>query len=1224
MDALLQKMLCADNALRVAAEAEYASLLQADPTAVAAALVGVCCGGGVAHERLLGLALLRRVVGTAWHVVDAPARRAAAPALLGALDRDRAGGATAAARGRCDCCAALVQYGLGLDANDPDAAACVLAWALARLADGGDRAAALLLVARVAAEASPRALAAAAPVGAALAGALGGARSAPEAVAACEATFAFVAECEYPEHFAAAADAVAAAVATLANAARGGHAAACRDILAALATLLDEPLVSWTTYLPSKARSLEAHVEAVGDACAGILGAGDATADLARVALEVLGALLEAAMYWRRDAAPGLGARVGPACLGCLARGFRDLDVAEWAAAPPFPRDDEDLERESEDAAEHDAAEDEALSPLAAAAAATLRRAAACVGPRAMLEATFEALDAGLAAPDAAERYAALRALEILSRDLGGDAVALALAPRTRAPLCAVAADDASPVVRERAFAVLARFALECAGADARAGDDDAYFSGFDDGGDRVAPAAADGFAAAFGPSILPAVAAGLGHARCGEAGALRVAAAAATALAAACEPGGPRLPAALEGALVASLLALAGDALARGGDRALACAARCALAAGRAAWALGDGAAAALPGALDASLGAALDAWPADASLEAQPQFAALLGRLFEAACVATRARAARGVFDCEPSRRFGDLRRLVALATREAGEASSALTRRVLGGAARWCDALLGARGGDALRLDVARVVALLACAAADRDVAYDTFGSVRDARAFAAEHGGCDVVTCFSASDEATYFALDGSTLATNEVALRSLYEVLRRHRNAAGLAPERLGLAAALCAALSHEWLRFAPTAVTVAAAVLARLAAAGGGDGPAFFAAVAPTLLRHAAALRDRCGGAEVVSFDGDADDGGDADDDSRAGALRSLQALTMVLEALAELLEMPGACGELSDDDLRVVAAALADAAAAGWRRRADFADVFDGAGGDDADATRDAEREVQETCGRGLRAIAGARAATPFVRELADQILAPCLAPCLEPDGDWPDDLRCEAFVSAACLAVDVAAHCPPGAALPGRLRGPMLAAARDARDDVRQCGAWGLGVLAARDAGLRPEALAALAAALAAYPADGTLGPRDAASDNAAAALLKVLPLAGDAAGAAAAGAAALDALPLVCDVEEARAAHATALRALAGDADNVAALERALADAQRRLPPPPWVRDLLARDAPPPSPARRLRVFRRFGGDAAAARAHAAAVADAAAIVDAGARRRLLGSP
>ncbi|KAH8092719.1 hypothetical protein JL720_4877 [Aureococcus anophagefferens] len=240
LSALLQKMLCADNALRVAAEAEYASLLQADPTAVAAALVGVCCGGGVA---------------TAWASTQTTGR-APAPRLGAAL------------------------------------------------ADGGDRAAALLVVARVAAEASPRALAAAAPVGAALAGALGGARSAPEAVAACEATFAFVAECEYPEHFAAAADAVASAVATLANAARGGHAAACRDILAALATLLDEPLVSWTTYLPSKARSLEAHVESVGDACAGILGAGDATADLARVALEVLGALLEAAMYWRRDAAP--------------------------------------------------------------------------------------------------------------------------------------------------------------------------------------------------------------------------------------------------------------------------------------------------------------------------------------------------------------------------------------------------------------------------------------------------------------------------------------------------------------------------------------------------------------------------------------------------------------------------------------------------------------------------------------------------------------------------------------------------------------------------------------------------------------------------------------------------------------------------------------------------------------------------------------------------------
>ncbi|KAH8053603.1 hypothetical protein JL722_9448 [Aureococcus anophagefferens] len=922
LSALLQKMLCADNALRVAAEAEYASLLQADPTAVAAALVGVCCGGGVAYESLLGLTLLRRVVGTAWHVVDAPARRPRA--LLAALDRDRAGGATAAARGRCDCCAALVQYGLGLDANDPTRRP-------ARRRGRSRRR-------------RPSARRWRAP---------SAARVRAEAVAPARRP-SFVAECEYPEHFAAAADAVASAVATLANAARGGHAAACRDILAALATLLDEPLVSWTTYLPSKARSLEAHVESVGDACAGILGAGDATADLARVALEVLGALLEAAMYWRRDGA-GLARR------------------------PRVP------------------------------------------------QATFEALDAGLAAPDAAERYAALRARDSLARPRRRVS---SRAPRTCAPLCAVAADDASPVVRERAFAVLARFALECAGADARAGDDDDYFSGFDDGGDRVAPAAADGFAAAFGPSILPAVAAGLGHARCGEAGALRVAAARRRRSPRA-RARRARLPAALEGRswrrsspsrATPSRAAATGPSRARRGARSRRAGPR----------ALGDGAAAALPGALDASLGAALDAWPADASLEAQPQFAALLGRLFEAACVATRARAARGVFDCEPSRRFGDLRRLVALATREAGEASSALTRRVLGGAARWCDALLGARRGDALRLDVARVVALLACAAADRDVAYDTFGSVRDARAFAAEHCGCDVVTCFSASDEATYFALDGSTLATNEVALRSLYEVLRRHRNAAGLAPERLGLAAALCAALAHEWLRFAPTAVTV------------GADHGARGARRAP---------RD-------------------------AGRLRRIKRRRPARRR-----------GRAADN-----------AAPAGGA--ADFADVFDGAGGDDADATRDAEREVQETCGRGLRAIAAARAATPLVRDLADGVLAPCLSPCLEPDGDWPDDLRCEAFVSAACLAVDVAAHCPPGAALPGRLRGPMLAAARDPRDDVRQCGAWGLGVLAARDAGLRPEALAALAAALAAYPADGTLGSRDAASDNAAAALFRSCP--------------------------------------------------------------------------------------------------------------------------
>ncbi|KAK7249461.1 hypothetical protein SO694_00049111 [Aureococcus anophagefferens] len=327
----------------------------------------------------------------------------------------------------------------------------------------------------------------------------------------------------------------------------------------------------------------------------------------------------------------------------------------------------------------------------------------------------------------------------------------------------------------------------------------------------------------------------------------------------------------------------------------------------------------------------------------------------------------------------------------------------------------------------------------------------------------------------------------------------------------------------------------------------------------------------------------------------------------------MVLEALAELLEMPGACGELSDDDLRVVAPRAKDnAKAPAGGARATSRDVFDGAGGDDADATRDAEREVQETCGRGLRAIAAARAATPLVRDLAG-VLAPCLSPCLEPDGDWPDDLRCEAFVSAACLAVDVAAHCPPGAALPGRLRGPMLCAARPG-DDVRQCGAWGLGVLAARDAGLRPEALAALAAALAAYPADGTLGSRDAASDNAPRRSSRSCP--SRATPRAPRRRAPRPWTPCPSSATSRRRGAPTRRRSARspGDAEN-AARPAPRADAQRRLPPPPWVRDLLARDAAPLSPTRRLRVFRRFGGDAAAAAPPR--VADAAAIVDADAR-------
>ena len=161
-------------------------------------------------------------------------------------------------------------------------------------------AAALRILERTIQEASPRVLGDRFPRASASIEA--GLASPSSAVAACRAALALTGEVESePARQHVAKRLVPAVAAILTAAALAGGDGPAAEILTSAALLFDEPLVSWTSFLPAKARALfevPGAAEALADACGQCVSSETIGDDVRSTALEVLAALLEAAAYW--------------------------------------------------------------------------------------------------------------------------------------------------------------------------------------------------------------------------------------------------------------------------------------------------------------------------------------------------------------------------------------------------------------------------------------------------------------------------------------------------------------------------------------------------------------------------------------------------------------------------------------------------------------------------------------------------------------------------------------------------------------------------------------------------------------------------------------------------------------------------------------------------------------------------------------------------------------
>ena len=322
---LLGEMLSPENDVRRVAEVKYEDWLEQDPDACAAGLLGLCCDVGAGGARLLAFTLLRRVVATRWPGVAVDIRRGAAEAMLA-----QAFGTTGpSSKAAVETCAALVQQGLGLDDSDEDANTLILERCIA--APG--HAAALRILERTIQEASPRILGERFPRVSACIEA--GLASPSSAVAACRAALALTGEVESePARQHVAKRLVPAVAAILTAAALAGGDGPASEVLTSASLLFDEPLVSWTSFLPAKARALfevPGAAEALADACGQCVSSEAMGDDVRSTALEVLASLLEAAAYWRRDFSYTLAEAVAPLAARAAAKGFRDIDDDAWA-----------------------------------------------------------------------------------------------------------------------------------------------------------------------------------------------------------------------------------------------------------------------------------------------------------------------------------------------------------------------------------------------------------------------------------------------------------------------------------------------------------------------------------------------------------------------------------------------------------------------------------------------------------------------------------------------------------------------------------------------------------------------------------------------------------------------------------------------------------------------------------------------------------------------------
>ena len=399
-------------------------------------------------------------------------------------------------------------------------------------------------------------------------------------------------------------------------------------------------------------------------------------------------------------------------------------------------------------------------------------------------------------------------------------------------------------------------------------------------------------------------------------------------------------------------------------------------------------------------ALGAALRTLdvPRPLDPEAAPVLSNLVGRLVEAHALAAKACAVANE-NVNGAVELGGGVCASLLVDRDDGAAHRALQRRVLAAAARYCDAALSS-DDDATRVALAARAVDAALADCARAVACDVFSTLRAARSRAQDQADFEVVTCVSTKEAVKYVVVDAGRLQTHEVAFRAVYEIVKRRRNAAGL--DAPAVAARICRALELEWVRFAPTLVSVAAGALSCLAAVAD-----VAATAAPCLCGQVAALNDRCGGAELVSYDADADASDAGADASRAGALRAVEALSLVCEALRDALRATRAA-----DFAATAARALASAARASCarrRERRDLAGESDDDEDDEVGSATQAERDLLECCAAGL---AAALARAPAAADVAACIVG-VAGPHLGPAAD-EDALHRELRAWAICLAAE------------------------------------------------------------------------------------------------------------------------------------------------------------------------------------------------------------------
>ncbi|KAK9821719.1 hypothetical protein WJX81_003315 [Elliptochloris bilobata] len=256
-----------------------------------------------------------------------------------------------------------------------------------------------------------------------------------------------------------------------------------------------------------------------------------------------------------------------------------------------------------------------------------------------------------------------------------------------------------------------------------------------------------------------------------------------------------------------------------------------------------------------------------------------------------------------------------------------------------------------------------------------------------------------------------------------------------------------------------------------------------------------------------------------------------------MEVLASMLEAVQEIVDI-AAPALLPAEQLAACTERLRAVLAASGERRAERharrqAEDFDAEEAEALAEENEDEEDLLDQLASVLTAVLRkyGDSALPFLAELM-----PALGALLEPGRD-PEERRI-----AICILDDILEHCPAGSVQYMSQAVPvLLEGCRDRNANVRQCSVYGLGVLAEhRPEHFRPIAGEAVARMLEMLTAPGSRGDEAAlATENAVAALGRVLERHGDAVDGAAVGSAWLAALPLVEDRVEARVTHAQLVR-------------------------------------------------------------------------------------